>query len=45
MKTSEEWSKKQKQELLDKIKELEEEDGNYKDEIKKLKTQLEQSTS
>jgi hypothetical protein len=42
---SEEWSKKQKQELLDRIKELETENGSYKEEVKKLKTQLEQLTS
>ena len=37
---SEEWSKRQKQELLDRIKQLEEENGNHKEEIKRLKTQL-----
>jgi hypothetical protein len=42
---SEEWSKRQKQELLDRIKQLEEENGNHKEEIKRLKTQLEQLTS
>jgi len=42
---SEEWSKRQKQELLDWIKQLEEENGNHKEEIKRLKTQLEQLTS
>ena len=42
---SEEWSKRQKQELLDRIKQLEEENGNHKGEIKRLKTQLEQLTS
>ncbi len=42
---SEEWSKRQKQELLDRIKQLEEENGNHKEEIKMLKTQLEQLTS
>ena len=39
------WHKRQKQELLDRIKQLELENGNYKDKIKKLKTQLEQLTS
>jgi hypothetical protein len=42
---SEEWSKRQKQELLDRIKQLEEENDNHKEEIKRLKTQLEQLTS
>jgi len=42
---SEEWSKRQKQELLDWIKQLEEENDNHKEEIKRLKTQLEQLTS
>ena len=42
---SEEWSKRQKQELLDRIKELVAENGNYKEEIKKLKIQLEQLNS
>ena len=42
---SEEWSKRQKQELLDRIKHLEEENDNHKEEIKRLKTQLEQLTS
>ena len=42
---SEEWGKKQKQELLDRIKQLEAENGNYKEEVKRLKTQLEQLTS
>ena len=34
---SKEWSKRQKQELLDWIKQLEEENGNHKEEIKKLR--------
>ena len=42
---SEEWSKRQRQELLDWIKQLEEENDNHKEEIKRLKTQLEQLTS
>ena len=42
---SEEWGKRQKQELLDRIKQLEAENGNYKEEVKRLKTQLEQLTS
>ena len=42
---SEEWGKRQKQELLDQIKQLEAENGNYKEEVKRLKTQLEQLTS
>ena len=42
---SKEWSKRQKQELLDRIKQLEEENDNHKEEIKRLKTQLEQLTS
>ena len=42
---SEEWSKRQKQELLDQIKQLEKENDNHKEEIKRLKTQLEQLTS
>jgi len=42
---SEEWSKRQKQELLDRIKQLEEENDDHKEEIKRLKTQLEQLTS
>jgi len=42
---SEEWSKRQKQELLDQIKQLEEENNNHKKEIKRLKAQLEQLTS
>ena len=45
MEKSEEWGKRQKQELLDRIKELEAENGNYKEEIKKLKIQLEQLNS
>jgi ribosome recycling factor len=42
---SKEWSERQKQELLNQIKQLEAENGNYKEEIKRLKTQLEQLTS
>ena len=42
---SEEWSKRQKQELLDRIKHLEAENGTYKEEIQRLKVQLEQLTS
>ena len=34
---SERWNKEQKQELLDKVKKLEEENGNHKQEIQRLK--------
>jgi hypothetical protein len=45
MEKSEEWSKRQKQELLDRIKQLEAENGTYKEEIRRLKVQLEQMSS
>jgi hypothetical protein len=39
MKTSEVWSKRQKQELLDKIAKLEQENNSYKEEVEQLKEQ------